>query len=305
MQSILLTHEVFTLTGSDTASTRLSERQQHLATAHFLKLTGNFYHWAQNQQQSHSSKPQLPSQTDTPLSPRSSRCWYWGACRFKLFGLSRDVSCGRCPRGWAAAARLPPAVVQLRQPQTVGRSALWQRIDAEKTGSLTYSCLLCLHQIWERYNNPRSWPDPCECALLCFFPHMGHISSLSLSPPLLSLALWPVTTEWAKHSPPPWLSHPPLPPLSTLSLCEKYLSRKRERGQRTGEGNRKVGGLTNPEAKGSAAWATIMHLGHWALWDKRGSDLVGGKWGKLWFSLVQGQRNTGHRVIIDSLPINI
>lgn len=123
------------------------------------------------------------------LCHRASRWWYWGACRFKHLGLSRDASCGRWPRGWAAAARLPPAVVQLHQPQTVGRSAVWQRIDAEKTGSLTYSCLLCLHQIWKRYNNPRSWPDPCECALLCFFPHMGHISSLSLCPPSLSCSL--------------------------------------------------------------------------------------------------------------------
>lgn len=159
---LLLTREVFTLTGSDTMSTRLSERQQRLARAAFLKLTVNFYHSAQNQQQSHSRKPQLPFQTGTPLSPRSSRCWYWGACRFKHFGLSRDVSC-RWPRGWASAARLPPAVLQLRQPQTVGRWAVWQCIDAEKIGSLTYSCLLCLHQIWERYNNPRSWPDPCVC----------------------------------------------------------------------------------------------------------------------------------------------
>lgn len=151
--------------------------------------------------------------------------------------------------------------------------------------------------------------DQTRVSVHCYaFFHIWDTSLLpppAAPPPSLSLALWPVTTEWAQHSPPPWLSHPPLPPLSTLSLCEKYLSRKRERGQRTGEGNRKVGGLTNPEAKGSEAWATIMHLGHWALWDKRGRDLVGGKWGKVWFSPVQGQRNTGHKVIIDSLPINI
>lgn len=75
--------------------------------------------------------------------------------------------------------------------------------------------------------------DQTRVSVHCYaFFHIWDTSLLFPSPPLLSLALWPVTTEWAQHSPPPWLSHPPLPPLSTLSLCEKYLSRKREREDR-------------------------------------------------------------------------
>lgn len=188
MQSILLTHEVFTLTGSDTTSTRLSERQQHLATAHFLKLTGNFYHWAQNQQQSHSSKPQLPFQTGTPLPPRSARCWYGAACRVKHFGWSRDVSRGRWPRGWAAAARLPPAVVQLGQPQPVGTSAVWQRIDAERQEVLPIHAFFASIRSESATIIPGA--DQTRVSVHCYaFFHIWDTSLLFPSPPPLSCSL--------------------------------------------------------------------------------------------------------------------
>ena len=177
------------------------------------------------------AKPQLPLKANTALSLCSSerereRGW---KVKAELGGL---VCSGKClmvsgQRGEPlqhAQLQLQPARQRSQVKQRGERRALTadQHREAEKTASLTYSCLRVLHQIWEHHDNPWSRPDLCvHC--YAFFPHMGHQSTLSLSLSLaLSRSLWPVTTEWALSSPPPWISHPPLPPL-LLSLYAKSI----------------------------------------------------------------------------------
>lgn len=62
------------------------------------------------------------------------------------FGSIGELSRGRWLRVCAAAARLAPSSSPTSPPSnTEQMGCVWQRIYAEKTGSLTYSCLLCLH----------------------------------------------------------------------------------------------------------------------------------------------------------------
>lgn len=195
-----------------------------------LKSTFN----TQNNWLCHSSKPKLPLKTNTALSLSysSERDWVteegWFAQRNVLWSAAKEVSCYNTFQLRSSSNFSQPA-----QPsQTAGRAAGYDSRSTLRCREDWQPYLFMpafLHQIWKRYDNPRSRLDWCvHC--YAFFPHMGHNSTLSLSLPTslplpllsLSLSLWPVTTEGALRSPPPWISHPPLPPL-LLSLYAKSI----------------------------------------------------------------------------------
>lgn len=141
--------------------------------------------------------------------------------RVRRFGLLREMSHGHQPQRWAATTRPPPTSAS-QQSQVKQQAEQWamtadQHRDADRVGSLTYSCLLFLHQIWKRCDNPRSRLDSC---VHCYaFFHTWDTTLFPLSTSLSSTSL-SLSGQWQQHalsSPPPRISPPPLPP--SLSLC--------------------------------------------------------------------------------------
>lgn len=169
-------------------TTRLSLRTNRLHVYPWLpplKLTANF------KQQNNNPNSRNHTETSPP-------------------GPERFGYCGRWPERIAAPTRSVPVILQLQQvrqwqqPRACSsRAALPVHAGMSSIGSGSARII------------PGAEETRARTALLFSTYGTQFCSpSLPLSPP------WPVTTEWALCSPPPWISHPPLPPSPPpLSLC--------------------------------------------------------------------------------------
>lgn len=145
----LFSHMKYLQRGRDTPSTRLPEHRRCLTTAHFLKVTVNFF-------------PLSPQPVTTPQQPKKPQLPFqsgnWPSVRveteepaeFNPWVQPEKLSRGRWLRGWSCLQHVwTPALLQtspkIKQWADGMCVCVWQHVHAEKTGSLTCSCLLCLH----------------------------------------------------------------------------------------------------------------------------------------------------------------